>query len=212
VYDGLTTATVTGAAAYVGLVNGETFNVTGSPTFSFDNATAANGKSITIGNGGYTAPSANYTVTQPTLTGNITKLPLTITAADQSVAYATSVATVTGAGSYTVSGFVNGETSSVIGGSATYSTTYTTTTAVGSIGVTITPIVSSLTATNYSFTVATGTVTVSIANQTITALTTPVTKILSDAPYSVATAATSGLTVTYSSSNLSVATVAANGR
>ena len=211
VYDGLTTATVTGAAGYVGLVNGETFTVTGSPTFSFDNATAANGKSITTGNGGYTAPSANYTVTQPILTANITKVPLTITAADQSVAYATPVATVTGAGSYTASGFVNGETSSVIGGSATYSTTYTTATAVGSTGVTITPIVSSLTAANYSFTAASGTITVTKANQTITALTTPITKILSDIPYSAATNASSGLTVTYASNNTSVATVAVTG-
>jgi autotransporter-associated beta strand protein len=211
-YDGGTSATVTGTPAYNGLASGDVFEtVTGSPTFSFGDATAANGKSIIIGGGGYTAPSANYTVTQPTVSANITKVALTITAADQSVAYATAVATVTGAGTYTPTGFVNSENASVIGGSATYSTSYTITTEVGTTGVTITPIVSSLTSTNYSFTAATGTITVGKANQSITALTTPITKILSDATYSVATTATSGLTVNYSSNNASVATVASNG-
>lgn len=213
-YDASATSGTVTPGALSGFVGSETVSVSAA-VGTYADGNAGTGKSATIvytladgANGGL---ATNYTLANTVGTGNITKLPLTITAADQSVAYATSVAAVTGAGSYTASGFVNGETSSVIGGSATYSTTYTTTTAVGSIGVTITPIVSSLTATNYSFTAATGTVTVSIANQTITALTTPVTKILSDVPYSVATTATSGLTVTYSSSNLSVATVAANG-
>ncbi|MEY3084948.1 MAG: hypothetical protein RL037_1128, partial [Bacteroidota bacterium] len=78
----------------------------------------------------------------------------------QSVAYGTAVATVTGNGSYTPTGFVNSETSSVIGGSASYNTTYTTTTAAGSNVATITPVTTSLTATNYSFTAANGNISV----------------------------------------------------
>jgi len=70
VYDGLTTAAFTGTAAYSGLVNGETFSVSGSPSASFATATVASGKTINVT--GYTAPSTNYSLTQPTLSGNIT--------------------------------------------------------------------------------------------------------------------------------------------
>jgi hypothetical protein len=60
-YDGLTTATVTGTAAYAGLVNGETFSVSGTPTFNFNTATVGNSKSVTVA--GYTeAPPKNWTV------------------------------------------------------------------------------------------------------------------------------------------------------
>ena len=92
---------------------------------------------------------------------------LTITAGNQTVPYGTTAATVTGAGIYNPTGFVNSESSGVITGSATYSTTYTNTTAAGTSGVTITPIVTGLTATNYSFTAATGTITISRATPSI---------------------------------------------
>ena len=68
-----------------------------------------------------------------------------------------------------MAGFVNSETESALrtanalSGAVTYTTTYTATTAAGTSGVTITPGVGGLTADNYSFTVATGTVTVSRA-------------------------------------------------
>jgi hypothetical protein len=68
-YDGLTTATFTGTAAYSGLQNGESFAVTGTPSASFTSAAVGNGKTINVT--GYTAPSANYSITQPSLTGNI---------------------------------------------------------------------------------------------------------------------------------------------
>jgi hypothetical protein len=95
-----------------------------------------------------------------TVSSAVSKKALTITAANQSVAYGTDVATVTGNGSYTPTGFVNSETSSVIGGSATYTTTYTITTAAGSSVATITPVTTSLTADNYSFTASNGNISV----------------------------------------------------
>jgi hypothetical protein len=98
----------------------------------------------------------------------VTAKALTITAANQTVSYGTEAGTVTGAGTYTATGFVNSETASVITGSATYSTTYTNSTAAETGGVTITPIVTGLTATNYSFTPADGTITVTAANPTVT--------------------------------------------
>ncbi|NBV97201.1 MAG: fibronectin type III domain-containing protein [Verrucomicrobia bacterium] len=91
---------------------------------------------------------------------SVTAKALTIIAGNQSVSYGTAVATVTGAGSYTPTGFVNGDTASVIGGTASYTTTYTTTTAAGSNVATITPVTTSLTATNYSFSAANGNVSV----------------------------------------------------
>ena len=70
-YDGTTTATISGTAAYDGLVNGESFSVTGTPSAAFADATVGNSKSVTVS--GFTPPSANYSITQPTgLTANIT--------------------------------------------------------------------------------------------------------------------------------------------
>ncbi|MCX6210061.1 MAG: YDG domain-containing protein, partial [Bacteroidetes bacterium] len=159
-YDGLTTATASGTAAYSGLQNGESFSVTGTPSYAFVTATVGTGKAITTT--GYTAPSSNYSITQPSLTANITPVTLSVTANPQTVCYGTAASTVTGAGSLTgITGYVNSENSSVITGSVTsYSTTYTNTTAAGTGGVTVTPIVTGLSATNYVFTPVAGTVSI----------------------------------------------------
>ena len=111
-YDGTTTASFTGTAAYVGLVNGETFTVTGTPSASFATAAAEVGKTIAVT--GYTAPSANYTLTQPALTADITPAPLTITAND--VSKGTGVALTGGPGStaFTTSGLIMLETVSSV--------------------------------------------------------------------------------------------------
>lgn len=110
VYDGTATATFSGTPAYSGLVNGETFSVTGTASALFTSPTPAanvgSGKTITVS--GYTAPSTNYSVTQPTLTGNITAATPTITA--------------TGTATYTYSGSAQGPASATTTGT---STTYT---------------------------------------------------------------------------------------
>lgn len=69
VYDGSASASFTGTAAYSGLANGESFSVSGTPAASFATAAVGTGKTITVT--GYTAPSANYSLTQPTLSGSI---------------------------------------------------------------------------------------------------------------------------------------------
>ena len=76
VYNGSTTATSSGTATYFGLVNSESFSVTGTPVLNFSDSNVGTGKTITIA--GYTAPSTNYTVTQPTLTADITQASQTI--------------------------------------------------------------------------------------------------------------------------------------
>ena len=132
---------------------------TGSTTYSASSTAPTSAGTYTVTS--TVAASAPWTSASSSATAfTIGKVPLTITAANQSVCYGTAATTVTGAGTYTPTGFVNSETSSVIGGSATYTTTYTATTAGGTSGVTITPIVTSLTAANYSFSATTGTITV----------------------------------------------------
>ncbi len=69
-FDGTTTATVTGTPAYAGLVNGESFAVTGTVTWAFPDAVVGFGKTL-VQTGTFAAPSTNYTVTQPTLTASI---------------------------------------------------------------------------------------------------------------------------------------------
>ncbi|MFV8465855.1 beta strand repeat-containing protein, partial [Flavobacterium sp. LB1P62] len=97
----------------------------------------------------------------------VNKKSITITAANQTVVYGTPLATVTGTGTYTAAGFMTPDTSSVIGGTATYTTTYTATTAAATAGVTITPVTTALTATNYSFTPLNGSITINKAAPTI---------------------------------------------
>lgn len=78
VYDGTTTVTISGTPIYVGLVNSESFTVSGSVTWAFSSANV--GSAISINRtGSYNQPSSNYTVTQPTGFANITKANQTIT-------------------------------------------------------------------------------------------------------------------------------------
>ena len=115
-----------------------------------------NSQNIILSSTGATAQN----ITTPASGNAVSPASLTITANNQSVAFGTPVATVIAAGSYTPSGFVNGETASVISGTATYTTTYTDTTPAATPGITITPDVSGLTAANYTFSPADGTITV----------------------------------------------------
>lgn len=173
---------ISGTITYTGLPQGPnaaTNNGTGtSYTYSYtgvSGTTFGPGTTRPTNAGDYTATATvaangNYTsATSAALSFTIEKVVLTITAANQTVLYATLAATVTGAGTYTPNGFVHSETAAVISGTASYTTTYTATTAAATTGVTITPVVASLAATNYSFTTATGAITISKAESTITA-------------------------------------------
>ncbi|GAA4081445.1 hypothetical protein GCM10022389_29390 [Flavobacterium cheonanense] len=82
VYDGSTTATVTGTAEYSALANGESFAIVGTANYSFTNAAIGTSKTITVT--GFEAPSSNYTITQPSLSANITAKALTVTGASAS--------------------------------------------------------------------------------------------------------------------------------
>ena len=148
-YDGLNTASLTGTAAYAGLVTGETFTVTGTPAGTFADANAGTAKPITVT--GILAPSTNYTVTQPSPTADITPAPLTITGlTGVSKTYdGNTAATLAGTPAY--AGLVNGETFAVTG-------TPVANFADSNVGIGISIVVTGFTAptANYSVTQPTG--------------------------------------------------------
>ncbi len=159
---GPATSTVTGSGGSVTY----SYSGTGLTTYgpSATRPTAAGSYQVSAS----VAADANYqSATSTAYAFSIAKAPLTITANGQSVAYGTPVNTVTSAGSYTPSGFVNSETAAVISGNATYTTTYTATTAPG-VSVTLTPVTAGLSASNYDFTPATGSITITAATTTVT--------------------------------------------
>ncbi|MFB9088587.1 YDG domain-containing protein, partial [Flavobacterium paronense] len=81
-YDGNASATLT-TPSYVGLENSQTFSVSGTVTASFADKNVGTAKPISL-SGTYAAPSTNYTVTQPTLTADITPKDLTVTSVSAS--------------------------------------------------------------------------------------------------------------------------------
>ena len=150
---------------YTGFVNGETFSVLGGTLSEVDSKAAT-----TTAVGSYTGvimasgqASTNYTITY--VAGNLTVTPaaLTITANGVSRVYGTPDPTL----DVTYSGFVNGETSSVLGGTLSeVDSKAATTTAVGSFTGVITA--SGQTSTNYTITYVAGNLTVTPAPLTIT--------------------------------------------
>lgn len=79
-YDGTTDASASGTASLSGIVSPDVVTLDGSPVFTF--AQAGVGTGISISTTGYTlggADEANYTLTQPTLSANITQKALTVT-------------------------------------------------------------------------------------------------------------------------------------
>jgi hypothetical protein len=104
-YDGTTAATATGTATLNGVESGDDVSLGGSPVFTFASANVGTG--ITITTSGYTisgTDSGNYTLTQPTLSGDITAKELTISGIsggdkaydDTTAATATGTATLNG--------------------------------------------------------------------------------------------------------------------
>ena len=137
---------------------------TGSTTYTASSTQPTNAGTYTVT--ATVAASGNYAQTSSSATAfTIAQAVLTITANNQSVVYGTAVSTVISNGSYTPTGFKGSDNSSVISGTATYTTNYTATTTVGASGITITPVVTALSATNYTFATANGTITVTGLNE-----------------------------------------------
>ena len=205
VYDATISANLTGTAAYSGLVNGELFSVSGTPSATFATKTVGTGKAVTVT--GYTAPSANYTVTQPTgLTATITAKTLTVTsaAASNKTYDGTATATISG----TLSGVIAGDVVTLTG-----TGTFASANVGTGIVVTSASTLAGADNANYALTQPTGLVAnITQASQTIVFGALPA-KTTADAAFACgATSATSGTNaLTYSSSNTSVATINASG-
>ncbi|MGD0832781.1 MAG: DUF2341 domain-containing protein, partial [Terracidiphilus sp.] len=161
-----------------GAVNGSTLTITGAGTV----VVAAN----QAGNTDYAAAA------QVTQSVTVNKAVLTVTADNASRAYGAANPSFTD----TLTGFVNGDTSSVASGAASLTTTATSTSAPGSYP--ITAAAGTLAAANYSFVFVNGTLTVMSAAQTITftPLSSPVTYGVS--PITLFATSTSGLTMSFS--------------
>jgi len=167
-YDGLTTATATGTVALSGVIGADDVSLTGTPTFTFVNATV--GTSKTVNTTGYSltgAQSANYSLTQPSFTANITVRTLTITA--NSVSKVQGVLLSGGAGStaFSSSGLQNSETIGSV--TIAYGTAGATTGDGNTAGVyasQVTPSAATagtFTASNYSISYVAGSITVTQA-------------------------------------------------
>jgi hypothetical protein len=172
-----------------------TFSVSSGPC-------TVSGSTLTVTGAGTCVVAANqagntdYSVAAQ-VTQNVTanQAALTVTANNASRAYGVANPTF----GYTVIGFVNGDTSNVVGGSAGEATSATTSSAPGSYVITFSS--EALTATNYAFSYVSGTLTVTQASQTITfaASASPLTYGVS--PISLSASASSGLAVTFSVSS-----------
>jgi len=158
------TGTVTGSPTLVGVVGLDDVLLLGTPAFTFASANAGNG--ITLTASGYTLTgmtAGNYTLTQPTLTANITAKAARVAATNTTVAFGAPVTS-----GVTVSGLISPDAV----GSASYTYTGTgTSTPPTAVGVyTVTPsnaVMSTGTIGNYTITYDTAIVTI-LAKYTIT--------------------------------------------
>jgi uncharacterized repeat protein (TIGR02543 family) len=197
-YDGNTTVSVSGTAAFLGLQNGDSFTPSGSVTWAFPSAIVAS-HTVTR-TGSFLAPNSNYTVTQPSLNTSITAKALTITstAGNNKVYDGSTAATFTG----TLTGVVSPDVVTFTG-----SGTFASSGAGTGIAITSTATLGGAGAGNYTLTQPTGiTANITQASQTIT-FGTLSDRLVGGASFSLTATASSGLTVTYTSSNLAVATV-----
>lgn len=141
-----------------GFINGDAAGVvSGTPvlTTTATTSSAAGTYPITVSTSGLSAANYTFTATNGTLT--ISKAVLSVKADDAARTYGAANPTFT----YSVSGFVNGDTASVISGTPALSTTATPGSAVGTYAIAAD--VSSLTAASYSFTASNGTLTINKA-------------------------------------------------
>ena len=201
-YDGTTSVTMSGTAAYSGLMNSESFTVSDVVTWAFPNVNVGTNKTLTR-SGSFTVPSSNYSITQPTLTASITAVALTVSSpsANNKTYDGTTSAVITG----TLNGIISPDVVTLTG-TGTFSTANVGT----GISVTSTSTLGGANTGNYTLTQPTGiTANITQASQTITfgAL---ASKTTSDAAFTLTGSASSGLTITYSSSNSLVATVSGN--
>ncbi|HEY9002984.1 MAG TPA: MBG domain-containing protein [Mucilaginibacter sp.] len=198
-------ATLTGAAGSTaftstGLANGQTI---GSVTMAYGTGSAATaavgtytGTATPSAATGGTFTASNYTITYNTANIVVGRAPVTITAANKTKTQGSANPALT----VTYSGFVNGQTNTVLTTQPTVTTTAVTNSPAGTYPITA----SGAVAANYSFTYVQGTLTVTGGAGTLTFNAIP-SKVYGAANFSPGATGTG--TITYTSSNTAVATI-----
>ena len=119
-YDSTTSATASGTAVLSGVIGSDDVTLGGSPTFTFASANVGTG--ITISTTGYTisgTDAGNYTLTQPSLSGNITATELTIVGLTGNNKVYDGTTSATASGTAVLSGII-GPDAVTLGGSPTF--------------------------------------------------------------------------------------------
>jgi hypothetical protein len=166
VYDGTAAATMA-STNLSGVINSDIVNLTFA-SVAFTNQTVGNGKKVIatgLGLSGANAGSYVLTATAATNAGNISAATLTVTGNDTNRIYGAANPGFTA--SY--SGFVNGETTNVLSGIPSVTSTAKTNSPVPGSPYPITVAQGTLSATNYTFTYVSGNLTINPATLTATA-------------------------------------------
>ncbi len=151
-------------ATITGFVNGDTNNLISGSAALTTTATAASSASaypINVAQGTLAAANYDFTFVNGTLT--VGKAILTVAADHKNRAYGTVNPVFTN----TITGFVNGDTSTVVSGAAALTTSATGNSAAGTYPITVTA--GTLSAANYDFTFVPGTLTIGKATLTVSA-------------------------------------------
>lgn len=182
---------------YDGFVNGNTFSVISVKPTATTPATAISpaGEYVITCSGG---TATNYAITYGTAALTVTKAPMSVKANDFSRAYGTANPVFT----LSYSGFKNTDTKSAF----TKEPVITCEATVNSLAGEYPILVSGGEATNYDFSYANGTLTITKVNQTIS-WTQTLSAYVGDAPIKLLATISSSMPITYSSSNNEVATI-----
>jgi CSLREA domain-containing protein len=130
----------------------------------------------------YTSDSNSITGSHDSLTQNVAPATLTVAADNKTMVFGATVPALTD----TITGFVNGDTASVVSGTASLSTTATSASAVGSYPITVGS--GTLNAANYTFAFVNGTLTVTASGNA------PVLTLVHDSPASATEGSATTLT------------------
>jgi hypothetical protein len=204
-YDGTTLMPLgsTGYGSLSGVTVGDSLTLTGAPAFAAANAGAQaiwQGTVLLIG-----ANADNYSLSWTNGSGTISKAALTVRANDGANFITQAVTGTAAFNGVAASGFVNGETSAVLGGAATI-TRSGTQTAAGTYSGVLTP--AGLTATNYDIGYVAGNYTLVPANQLLVTVGNAATNYATAATYAVTSAkylASNNTTIVDLSGNVSAA-------
>ena len=129
---GILSAIATGTPTLVGIEGVDEVTLLGTPVFTFADSAAAENKTVTATGYGLTgAKAANYTLTQPTVTANITKKSATLTATSSTV-----VVGISYTPSFTNNGLVGSDSITAVTYNFSATGTGTAPTSVGSSTIT----------------------------------------------------------------------------